>query len=720
MSGEDVTEVYDVTTVSSPASNNLYNSSSSLELNVSSARFSQLNNSCFRIDFEEPNSFKFIEFEIGDGSKMVEAASLVLLMETIDIDTSRFTVGVNLTDPEDRTSSSYFCGQTSFYTSQAVNNVTLKCQGNPTQPFGSSVTLSVNSSAVRPLYLCGLTPYGMVHEGGCGEPLYQRGWYLATLTSYNVNAEADFECASGFHYIQGEGHIKCLESRSWTVPTLVCSDDVNYGLSAAGSNLQDGNLTTCNIYLSGSSTAQVDLDDLVEVRSLTLTFGDAAHPNITVMAVLPAGHLRECRSLQETLHGYYVQCPAYPVTKRLMITLTSPAKLCEVKVFGRLFTSALECRQTDSGTDYKGQHNVTNNGQPCADWSFIATKNYNFSDYEFPDGNISDVRNFCRNPILKSTGQPLTSYRPICYYHIPAQYMTGWGYCDLFACNSPGKSYCRNPGGSQERPWCYTNTTTLTYSYCDVPYCPTVSNTQTLKLDLNLTSDLLTLRATVATLRECLATQFAGGVYHPPIYDAILGQLCNANLGKVKDVLCHYKNDSSVLDRGDSSQWMRIEVKCPPDPTPTPGTSTVPASTVTYQSTTTSQSTSSLQSTPSLQSTTAPVSTTSSFTSTNSLYRMCPTTCSVKCFNSTVDTLEFKAYVEEVRQQLLVETDTLSKTIRSKTSAPDQRPSAQVTGGVAVAILVTIFVCLISGDAVSVIYYVYKILKSKIVSFKNS
>lgn len=61
-------------------------------------------------------------------------------------------------------------------------------------------------------------------------------------------------------------------------------------------------------------------------------------------------------------------------------------------------TPALECRQTDSGADYKGLHNVTNNGQPCADWQFISTKNYNFSDYEFPDGNISDVRNFCRSP----------------------------------------------------------------------------------------------------------------------------------------------------------------------------------------------------------------------------------------------------------------------------------------------------------------------------------
>lgn len=90
MTGEDVTDFYDVTTESPPANNSLYNSSSSLEVNVSSARLAQLNNSCLRIDFEEANSFKFFEFAIGDGSNTIEAASLVLLMETIDVDTCEY------------------------------------------------------------------------------------------------------------------------------------------------------------------------------------------------------------------------------------------------------------------------------------------------------------------------------------------------------------------------------------------------------------------------------------------------------------------------------------------------------------------------------------------------------------------------------------------------------------------------------------------------------
>lgn len=33
------------------------------------------------------------------------------------------------------------------------------------------------------------------------------------------------------------------------------------------------------------------------------------------------------------------------------------------------------------------------------------------------------------------------------------------------------ENYCRNPGGENERPWCYTKDPSVTWEYCSVPPC---------------------------------------------------------------------------------------------------------------------------------------------------------------------------------------------------------------------------------------------------------
>ncbi|KAH9489758.1 hypothetical protein Btru_036666 [Bulinus truncatus] len=69
---------------------------------------------------------------------------------------------------------------------------------------------------------------------------------------------------------------------------------------------------------------------------------------------------------------------------------------------------------------------------------------------------------------------------------------------------------------------------------------------------------------------------------------------------------------------------------------------------------------------------------------------MCPMTCSIRCPPTANYTVEIKVYQEQIRHELLVNTNNLSKTIRTKNSAPDPRPTAKVTAGVAVAIMVVI------------------------------
>lgn len=33
------------------------------------------------------------------------------------------------------------------------------------------------------------------------------------------------------------------------------------------------------------------------------------------------------------------------------------------------------------------------------------------------------------------------------------------------------ENYCRNPGGEEERPWCYTMDKLTRWEFCDIPHC---------------------------------------------------------------------------------------------------------------------------------------------------------------------------------------------------------------------------------------------------------
>ncbi|KAK6983759.1 plasminogen, partial [Biomphalaria glabrata] len=238
----------------------------------------------------------------------------------------------------------------------------------------------------------------------------------------------------------------------------------------------------------------------------------------------------------------------------------------------------------------------------------------------------------------------------------------------------------------------------------------TAENITHLSVDLNQTSDHFTLKTYADTFRECLLTDFYQASYAPPIYDAIMTQLCYTNLGKHKDLLCHNKSDTNLNDYGDGALWMRVHIICPSDPlatTPamTSIASTSVASSISSEATSVApQSTQTSLNSITIQSSTQQIVETSTSNDTQSL---CPISCHVRCSPNTNISIEIKVYKEQIRQELLVNTNSLSKTIRTKTSAPDPRPTARVTGGVAIAVVVVITVCLLSGDVVTLSCFIY-------------
>ena len=83
------------------------------------------------------------------------------------------------------------------------------------------------------------------------------------------------------------------------------------------------------------------------------------------------------------------------------------------------------CRSTTLGQEYTGTVAVTRTGKTCQAWLLQTPHSHSYTDpVTFPDANLIDANNFCRNP------------------------------------NS-------SPGG----PWCFTTDSSTRWEYCDVQFC---------------------------------------------------------------------------------------------------------------------------------------------------------------------------------------------------------------------------------------------------------
>ena len=84
------------------------------------------------------------------------------------------------------------------------------------------------------------------------------------------------------------------------------------------------------------------------------------------------------------------------------------------------------CRSTTLGKEYTGTLTVTNAGKTCQPWlSQLPHSHTRNNPASFPDANLVEASN-----------------------------------------------YCRNPDNAPYGPWCYTTDSNSRWDYCDVPYCP--------------------------------------------------------------------------------------------------------------------------------------------------------------------------------------------------------------------------------------------------------
>ncbi|XP_048253224.1 uncharacterized protein LOC124142598 [Haliotis rufescens] len=353
-------------------------------------------------------------------------------------------------------------------------------------------------------------------------------------THYQNNKyQVTYECIDGYTVKSGRVKGYCSTYGTWTA-SFVCTADDNLShnkpVSLAGSDatdvspLTDGNMASCSIIPGVTeATFVIDLGKDTEVSDVSITLNDVValktpYMNVTVWRDgYPAS---SCYAGRWYLYSWYtinIACSYFPVGRYVSVHIyysnVASLEICEIMVHGRPYTEALECQRRGwSSQDYKGNMNMTVAGIPCQRWDSQSPHAHSHTNISnFPDDNLQDAANYCRNPDRKS-GQ-------WCFTNDPD---VEWQYCPIRVCDdmcllgdkgstytgsmqktSSGascvtwseadtpfkktshfrswwpwsrKHYCRNPVHSQSRPWCYTSTDGSQYGLCDIPItCPTSS-----------------------------------------------------------------------------------------------------------------------------------------------------------------------------------------------------------------------------------------------------
>ncbi|XP_025079259.1 uncharacterized protein LOC112555197 [Pomacea canaliculata] len=333
---------------------------------------------------------------------------------------------------------------------------------------------------------------------------------------YKVGTSWTYTCAEGRYPVSGSGTYKCEFTKEWLAPNpgLICKNWTNYAygatLNKVSTLLTDDDINTCTDF--PSYTYRLQMTTALEVRIVTFILNQtqAFSGRVTVTS---ANMTKACSNVTVYDLLVVVTCEQAPVTQNLTLEVSAGAvlHLCEWRVFGRPPSldgdfHFLECLQSETGSEYKGDVSFTSSGVTCLRWDSVTGT----SALYFPDWNITEVANKCRNP--GDPGNPRQT-SPWCYVNttsgreaqlcfIPK--CSNW--CDVpdgtteyngdvrrpcskwtdvlanqtvrlfrgedFPDRSTNHNFCRNPNNSPTGPWCYTDLNGTSQS-CSVPHCPT-------------------------------------------------------------------------------------------------------------------------------------------------------------------------------------------------------------------------------------------------------
>lgn len=177
-----------------------------------------------------------------------------------------------------------------------------------------------------------------------------------------------------------------------------------------------------------------------------------------------------------------------------------------------------ECKRDRQGKKYMGKISQTVNGQICLPWTLFANK---YNDIDFPDTNIAEAYNYCRNPnkypddngpwciytdnegynrtlncdipycssMMINHTECKTTVKGIDYTGTTSETIHG-DQCQMWSSQYPNrhsvgiynhefpennvtlaKNYCRNLNNNKLGPWCYTMNPDRRAEYCLIPMC---------------------------------------------------------------------------------------------------------------------------------------------------------------------------------------------------------------------------------------------------------
>ncbi|KAK7498995.1 hypothetical protein BaRGS_00009804 [Batillaria attramentaria] len=611
------------------------------------------------------------------------------------------------------------------------------CSPHAGRPFGRNVTLKATFPPGQPgrLSVCHVEIKGRPHEAKCDYP--PRLPFLGLIDNGKMTFEEGdvmtYECEDGYTNMQGSGRTRCDYKSEWSSPTLVCIGDVIVNVTSLGGSRKTckqtetydgGQYVSCDQRPVGTEVRIRVLGPTVPSDGMFTVFGrpyaGALECILTEKATSYKGRLNVTGSGQscdpwtsswitgnmlpdDTIADAQNFCRNPDGLKRWPFCYV-PDPVIKFEYCDLLLCENM-CKRRPDGRDYAGTYSKTASGKQCISWA------------QKPDPPFPRPKDFPHGLIGSS---------------------------------------CRNPSSSQSRPWCYVEDMVgvisdvegphwsgLPYDHCDVADCPTSASIVRLAQ-----SDVVNYPE-ASRVKECHSVNvphFRSGM---PLFAR---EVCEGNYGQNMTTMCQFQlNVTSVfwsyviifcdvLYSSESTThipfltpllttaWTSSSVRPSMRPEVTTSTETVSSTSfniisetqsftatpvsdllteiytsLTMEPSSVTAAVSDFASESSRPVTVQPTPTPQVSTTAPPLKFLAPKPCVCRSLLNVTRTLlpeEVASLTKSLESELKVSTQNLSRTVRSKTSAVDNRPTAVTVGSFGVFLLTIAVLLVMAGDIV--------------------